>query len=106
MGRVRGARAPRATTQQTEGGTSEAAAESDRSDSDADSDAAQSEQSQGIVLRGHRLHDVLAALGSRLREVLRQRPSVALDRGCEEVTSHRSLADPQLQQQQLAEPRP
>ena len=58
------------------------------------------------VLRGHRLYDVLAALGRRLQEqVLRQRPSIALDRGREEVTSHRSLAGP-LQQQQLAEPRP
>ena len=53
------------------------------------------------------LHDGLDALGSRLSEVLCQRPSVALDRGREEVTSHRSLAGPQLQQQQqLAEPRP
>jgi hypothetical protein len=43
------------------------------------------------------LHDGLTALGSRLREVLRQQPSVALDRGREEVTSHRSLAGPQLQ---------
>ena len=48
MGRVRGARATRATTQQTEGDTSEGeptAAELDHSASD--SDAAQSEQSQG-----------------------------------------------------------
>jgi hypothetical protein len=48
MGRVRGARATRATTQQTKGDTSERepiAAESDHSASD--SDAAQSEQSQG-----------------------------------------------------------
>jgi hypothetical protein len=48
------------------------------------------------------LHDGLATLGSRQREVLRQRPSVAQDRGLEAATCHRSLAGPQ-QQQQLAE---
>ena len=105
MGRVRGARA---TTQQTEGDTSEGeptAAESDHSVSDADSDATQSEQTQGQSTQGHRLYDVLAALGRRpQQESLHQRPSVALDRGREEVTSHRSLAGPQ--QQQLVEPRP
>ena len=62
---------------------------------------------RGRVLRGHRLHDVLAALGKRpQQETLGQRPSVALDRGHEEVTSYRCLAGPQLQLQQLAEPRP
>ena len=50
---------------------------------------------RGRVLRGHRLHDILAALGRRpQQESLRQRPSVALDRGREEVTSHMSLAGP------------
>ena len=51
MGRVRGARATRATTQQTEGDTSEGdptAAESDHSVSD----AAQSEQTQGQSTQG------------------------------------------------------
>ena len=62
---------------------------------------------RGRVLRGHRLHDVLAALGRRPQQQrLRQRPSVALDRGREEVTSHRSLVGLQQQQQQLVEPRP
>src|SRR6185312_8037055 len=62
---------------------------------------------RGRAHRSHRLYDVLAALGRRpQQERLRQRPSVALDRGREEVTSHRSLAGPQRQQQQLAEPRP
>ena len=88
----------------------EAAAESDQSvsaaESDADSEAEQSEQSQGQGTQGHRLYDVLAALGRRpQQESLLRRPSVALDRGREEVTSHRSLAGPQ-QQQQLVEPRP
>jgi hypothetical protein len=47
--------------------------------------------------------DVLAAPGRRPPQVtLHQRPSVAPDRGREEVTSHRSLAGPQQQQQQLA----
>jgi hypothetical protein len=62
---------------------------------------------RGRAHRSHRLYDVLAALGRRpQQETLRQRPSVALDRGREEVTSHRSLAGPQQQQQQLVEPRP
>ena len=53
---------------------------------------------RGRVLRGHRLYDVLAALGRRpQQESLLWQPSVALDRGREEVTSHRSLAGPQLQ---------
>ena len=48
------------------------------------------------ALKGHRLHNGLAALGRRpQQETLRQRPSIALDRGREEVTSHRSLAGPQ-----------
>jgi hypothetical protein len=54
----------------------------------------------------HRLYDVLAAPGRRPPQVtLRPRPSVAPDRGREEVTSLRSLTGPQ-QQQQLVEPRP
>ena len=63
---------------------------------------------RGRVLRGHRLHDVLAALGRRPQQKnLLRRPSVTLDREREEVTSHRSLAGPQQQQQQqLVEPRP
>ena len=99
MGRVRGARATRATT--------EAAAESDRSESDADLDAALSEQSQGESAQGSPTprHSGCTRQTSQ-QQRLRQRPSVALDRGHEEVTSHRSLAGPQQQQQQLAEPRP
>src|SRR6185437_9658729 len=51
---------------------------------------------RGRAHRGHRLYDILAALGRRLQQQsLHQRPSVALDRGREEVTSHRSLAGPQ-----------
>jgi hypothetical protein len=63
---------------------------------------------RGRIHWGHRFHDALAALGRRPQQVtLHQRPSVALDRGREEVTSHRSLAGPpQQQQQQLVEPRP
>jgi hypothetical protein len=105
MGRVRGARATRATT-------AAAAAESDQSlsaaESDSDTEAEQSEQSQG---QGTQESPILRRSG-RTRQTsqqatLRQRPSVALDRGREEVTSHRSLAGPlQQQQQQLVEPRP
>ena len=101
MGRVRGARATRATTEA-------AAAESDHSDtaieSEADSEAEQYEQSQGQGTQESPLYDVLAALGRRpQQESLLRRPSIALDRGREEVTSHSSLAGPQ---QQLVEPRP
>ena len=91
MGKVRGARATRATT--------EAAAESDHSDTAADSEAEQSEQSQGQSTQG----SPTPRRSGRTRQKsqqhrLRQRPSVALDRGREEVTSHRSLTGPQLLQ--------
>ena len=106
MGRVRGARATRATTQQTEGDLSEgepAAAESDRSDSE----AAQSEQSQGESTQRSPTLRQSVALGRRPQEQsLHQRPSVAPGPGREVVTSHRCLVGPQLQQLQLAEPRP
>jgi hypothetical protein len=50
---------------------------------------------RGRIHRSHRFHDALAAFGRRPQQVtLHQRPSVALDRGREEVTSHRSLAGP------------
>ena len=51
---------------------------------------------RGRAHRSHRLYDVLAALGRRpQQESLLRRPSVALDRGREEVISHRTLAVPQ-----------
>jgi hypothetical protein len=62
---------------------------------------------RGRLHLSHQLYDVLAALGRRpLQSSPHLRPSVALDLGREEVTSHRSLAGPPQQQQQLDEPRP
>ena len=48
-----------------------------------------------IVLRGHRLHDVLAALGRRQqRQKSRPRPSVAPDLGHEVDTNLSNLGGP------------
>src|SRR6185369_6902811 len=51
---------------------------------------------RGRAHTSHRLYDGQAALGRRPQQQrLRQRPSVALERGREEVTSHKSLSGPQ-----------